>query len=70
MAKKVYAVKRGRTTGLFMSWAECQAQIDGFAGAVYKGFMTLGEAQAWLWGAAPDTADAQTACPNEGVGAK
>ena len=68
MAKKVYAVKRGRTTGLFMSWAECQAQIDGFAGAVYKGFMTLGEAQAWLWGAAPDTADAQTVRPNEGVG--
>ena len=66
MAKKVYAVKRGRTTGLFMSWAECRAQIDGFAGAVYKGFMTLGEAQVWLWGAAPDTADAQTARPNEG----
>ena len=70
MAKKVYAVKRGRTTGLFMSWAECRAQIDGFAGAVYKGFMTLGEAQAWLWGAASDTADAQTAWPNEGVRAK
>ncbi len=68
MAKKVYAVKRGRTTGLFMSWAECRAQIDGFAGAVYKGFMTLGEAQAWLWGAAPDTMGAQTARPNEGVG--
>lgn len=68
MAKKVYAVKRGRTTGLFMSWAECRAQIDGFAGAVYKGFMTLGEAQAWLWGAAPDTADKQKARPNEGVG--
>lgn len=50
MAKKVYGVKRGRNTGLFTSWAECRAQIDGFPGAVYKGFMTLEEAQAWLWG--------------------
>ena len=50
MAKKVYGVKRGRKTGLFTSWAECRAQIDGFPGAVYKGFMTVAEAQAWLWG--------------------
>lgn len=49
--KKVYAVKRGRTTGLFTSWDECRAQVEGFAGAVYKGFASPQEAQAWLFGA-------------------
>ena len=50
MAKKVYGVKRGRETGLFTSWAACRTQIDGFPGAVYKGFQTVEEAQAWLLG--------------------
>lgn len=52
MAKKVYAVKRGRQTGLFKSWPECQAQVAGFAGAVYKGFMEEALARAWLEGKA------------------
>ena len=51
MAKKFYAVKRGRKTGLFTVWAECAAQVKGFQGAVYKGFMTEEEARAWLGGA-------------------
>ena len=51
MAKKIYAVKRGRKTGLFTVWAECAAQVKGFQGAVYKGFMTENEARAWLGGA-------------------
>lgn len=49
--KKVYAVKRGRTTGLFASWEECRAQVDGFAGAAYRGFASPREATAWLFGA-------------------
>ncbi len=48
--KKVYAVKRGRATGLFATWDECKKQVDGFAGAVYKGFSSAQEAQAWLFG--------------------
>ena len=51
MAKKFYAVKRGRKTGLYTVWAECAAQVKGFQGAVYKGFMTENEARAWLGGA-------------------
>ena len=51
MAKKYYAVKRGRQTGIFTVWAECSAQVQGFQGAVYKGFMTEAEAQDWLNGA-------------------
>ena len=52
MAKKYYAVKRGRQTGIFTVWAECSAQVQGFQGAVYKGFMTEEEARSWLGGAA------------------
>ena len=58
MAKKFYAVKRGRKTGLYTVWAECAAQVKGFQGAVYKGFMTEEEARAWLGGA-----DARTGQP-------
>ena len=58
MAKKFYAVKRGRKTGLYTVWAECAAQVKGFQGAVYKGFMTDEEARAWLGGA-----DARTEQP-------
>lgn len=48
--KKVYAVKRGRSTGLFNSWPMCQKQVAGFPGAVYKGFATAAEAMRWLSG--------------------
>lgn len=48
MAKKVYAVRKGRTTGIFMSWDDCKAQVDGFAGAEYKSFTDPAEAMAYL----------------------
>ncbi len=48
MAKKVYAVRKGRTTGIFMSWDDCKAQVDGFAGAEYKSFADPTEAMAYL----------------------
>lgn len=41
MAKtKFYAVKNGRKTGIFYSWAECEAQVKGYPGAIYKSFLT------------------------------
>lgn len=36
--KKVYAVRKGRRTGLFTTWAECEAQVKGYNGAEYKSF--------------------------------
>jgi viroplasmin and RNaseH domain-containing protein len=48
MAKKFYAVKVGRKTGVYETWAECQIQISGFSGAVYKGFSTREEAVAFI----------------------
>ena len=47
-AKKVYAVRKGRTTGLFMTWDDCKAQVDGFAGAEYKSFADPADAMAYL----------------------
>ncbi len=46
--KKVYAVKKGRTTGIFMTWDDCKAQVDGFAGAEYKSFADPADAMAYL----------------------
>lgn len=51
MEKKVYAVRRGRKTGIFFSWDECRASVLGFSGADFKGFKTAEEALAYLDGA-------------------
>ena len=49
MAKKnFYAVRSGRQTGIYATWAECKAEVDGYQNAEYKGFATLQEAQAYL----------------------
>jgi ribonuclease HI len=42
---KFYVVWKGRKTGVFTSWAECEKQVKGFAAAEYKAFGTLEEAQ-------------------------
>lgn len=47
-AKKFYAVRKGKITGVFSSWADCRSSVDGFPGAEYKGFATLSEAKAYL----------------------
>ncbi|MCH5268832.1 MAG: ribonuclease H family protein [Lachnospiraceae bacterium] len=56
MAKKYYAVKQGLTPGVYDTWAECRAQVDGYSGAVYKSFPTVEEAQAFIAGESADTA--------------
>jgi ribonuclease HI len=43
--KKFYVVWKGRKPGIFSSWDECKAQVDGFAGAEYKSFESLSEAK-------------------------
>src|SRR5580704_12782684 len=37
---KFYVVWKGRQTGIFENWDDCHAQIQGFAGAEYKSFLT------------------------------
>ena len=45
MAKKFYVVWKGRETGIFTTWAKCKSLVDGFGGAKFKSFPTLGEAE-------------------------
>ncbi len=63
MAKKYYVVKKGRQPGIYNSWPACQKQVSGYAGAVYRGFSTLSEAQAWL--AVPSTSKRSTRRPEQ-----
>ena len=46
--KKFYAVRKGRNPGIYTTWDECSAQVIGCAGAVYKSFPTLEEAEAFI----------------------
>ena len=48
--KKIYAVKKGKTTGIFRTWAECSSAVRGYSGAQYKGFSTMDEAEQYLYG--------------------
>ncbi|MCI2170336.1 ribonuclease H family protein [Schleiferilactobacillus perolens] len=48
MAKKYYAVAKGKKTGVFTDWPTTQKQVSGFPGARYKSFPTRQEAQAWV----------------------
>ena len=48
MAKKskFYVVWRGVRPGIYDSWTDCQLQIKGFTGALYKSYPNKAEAQA------------------------
>ena len=49
--KKHYAVARGRKPGIYTDWfgsEGAEEQVRGYAGALYKGFASLTEAQRWL----------------------
>lgn len=48
VAEKYYAVKRGLKTGIFRTWAECRASVEGYSGAAYKSFPTEREAREFL----------------------
>lgn len=48
MAKKYYAVKVGKSTGIFETWDECKKQVTGFSGAIYKSFQSLDKAKEYL----------------------
>jgi ribonuclease HI len=43
--KKFYVVWKGKHPGIFESWDDCKAQIEGFKGAQYKSFSTFDEAK-------------------------
>lgn len=45
---KYYAVKNGRQTGIYNSWSECEAQVKGYKGALYKSFASYDDACDYL----------------------
>lgn len=50
MAKKYYAVRCGRQTGIFNTWDECKSLVTGYKDASFKGFDSLDDAKAFLSG--------------------
>jgi ribonuclease HI len=44
--QKYYVVWKGRKTGVFTTWAECEKQVKGFVGAQFKAFASGVEADA------------------------
>lgn len=48
MANKYYAVKIGLTPGIYDTWDECKANVEGYPGAVFKSFKTIKEANEYL----------------------
>jgi len=48
MMEKFYAVAVGREPGIYTNWPLAKSQVDGFAGALYKGFPDRAAAEAWL----------------------
>ena len=48
LAKKYYAVKIGKSVGIYNNWEDCKKQVTGFSGAIYKSFPTLEEAKNYL----------------------
>ena len=49
-SRAYYAVKIGRTPGIYPTWDECQKQISQFKGAKYKKFASTTQAQAFIDG--------------------
>lgn len=43
-----YAVAKGRTSGIFMNWADCETQVKGFPGARYKKFNSAVDAEKFI----------------------
>jgi ribonuclease HI len=47
--KAAYNVRKGRTTGIFLTWEETQKATKGFPDADFEGYTTLTEAEdAWF----------------------
>ncbi|GAA6054566.1 hypothetical protein JCM3770_006035 [Rhodotorula araucariae] len=55
-----YAVRVGRTPGVYTSWNDCVAQVNGFQGARHKKFPTRSEAEAFVAGGTGPSSTAST----------
>ena len=63
MAGKFYAVKVGRTPGIYITWEDCKTQVEGYPGATYKSVKTADEAANYLgW-----NGNEKVECSNNGL---
>ena len=53
MLRKLYAVRRGRQTGVFDSWTACEPLVSGFPGARFESFTTWEQVEAFILGMSP-----------------
>lgn len=60
MAKKFYAVRKGKTPGIYMTWDDCKAQVTGYSGAEYKSFPTIEEAANYVEGASTNSIEVKS----------
>lgn len=47
---KFYAVKIGKNPGIYNTWVECEKNVKGFSGAIYKSFSNKTEAENFIKG--------------------
>ena len=47
---KYYAVKEGRKPGVYTTWADCEEQVKGYAGADYNKFNNEEDARLFVYG--------------------
>lgn len=64
MSRKFYVVWQGLSPGIYDSWEECQAQVEGFRGAKYKAFSNIEDATAAFRGSYEDQASLLIALAN------
>ena len=50
MTKFYYAVRKGKDTGVYETWKECESKVKGYPGAEYKKFPTYKEALLFVEG--------------------
>lgn len=48
MTSKYYAVRQGRSPGIYRSWPDCQKEVHGYPNAEYKSFKVYEDALAYL----------------------
>ena len=46
--RKYYVVREGRCPGIYLTWPECKAQVEGYSGAEHKSFKLWQDAEDYL----------------------
>ena len=66
---KFYAVRVGRSPGVYTTWDECRAEVHKHSGAVFKSFKSLAEAEEFVAQSdgRPEAKDKQAGTLNEGL---